>query len=162
MDNDNVWYFDDHDNNNSSSGTSSRHRLRRQVDESLDDDMSIMDGFNYDMPMMMMRDWAGVEDENDWVGFYEQSNLDFSDLRNLVRPSREELRELGHQAKDFILQCSFDTEPCSYKYVWDWIDIVEEVSSTFQLFFYIQFNLFLQLFPKHKNQWKLQLSQRIK
>ena len=39
---------------------------------------------------------------------------DFSDLIDVLKPSKEDLDAYGHQAADFILQCSFDKINCSY------------------------------------------------
>ncbi|XP_071488689.1 epithelial sodium channel subunit alpha-like [Diadema antillarum] len=59
-------------------------------------------------------DWD-VDSENDWEGFYERSRADdFSDLLDVVNPTRQELEDYGHQAKDFILQCTFDRRDCNY------------------------------------------------
>ncbi|XP_030852712.1 amiloride-sensitive sodium channel subunit alpha [Strongylocentrotus purpuratus] len=60
--------------------------------------------------------WEGITDENDWQAIYNQSQSpDFSDLRALLNPTQAELQEYGHQAEDFILQCSFDQRACSYR-----------------------------------------------
>lgn len=60
--------------------------------------------------------WDAIEDPNDWERFYDSSTAsDFSDFQAVVRPTVEELKKYGHQAQDFILQCTFDTQPCSYK-----------------------------------------------
>ncbi|XP_030832236.1 degenerin deg-1-like [Strongylocentrotus purpuratus] len=59
------------------------------------------DGFDY-----QEYDWTDVSDDDDWEGFYKQSTSDdFSDLLEVVNPTREELKVMGHQAEDFILQC---------------------------------------------------------
>ncbi|XP_071795166.1 uncharacterized protein [Asterias amurensis] len=59
--------------------------------------------------------WDDVTDENDWRGFYERSTADdFSDLVDVVNPTREELETLGHQADNFILQCTFDKKKCNF------------------------------------------------
>ncbi len=39
---------------------------------------------------------------------------DYSDLVEVLRPSQEDLDLYGHQADDFIIQCSFDKKNCSY------------------------------------------------
>ncbi|XP_001199295.4 degenerin deg-1 [Strongylocentrotus purpuratus] len=60
-------------------------------------------------------DWGDVTSDNDWEGFYRQSTADdFSDLLDVINPTREELEIMGHQAEDFILQCTFDRRPCNY------------------------------------------------
>eukprot|EP00057_Strongylocentrotus_purpuratus_P008108 XP_011662582.1 PREDICTED: degenerin mec-10-like [Strongylocentrotus purpuratus] len=60
-------------------------------------------------------DWTNVSDDDDWEGFYKQSTSDdFSDLLEVVNPTREELKVMGHQAEDFILQCTFDRHQCNY------------------------------------------------
>eukprot|EP00057_Strongylocentrotus_purpuratus_P027316 XP_011681790.1 PREDICTED: amiloride-sensitive sodium channel subunit alpha-like [Strongylocentrotus purpuratus] len=61
-------------------------------------------------------DWDDVTDDDDWEGFYKQSTADdFSDLLEAVHPTREELKVMGHQAEDFLLQCTFDRRRCTYK-----------------------------------------------
>ncbi|XP_072166419.1 epithelial sodium channel subunit alpha-like [Diadema setosum] len=61
-------------------------------------------------------DWQGVQGSSDWQGIVEQSrDPDFYDVRSLLNPSLDELREYGHQPEDLILQCSFDRRNCSYK-----------------------------------------------
>jgi hypothetical protein len=40
---------------------------------------------------------------------------DYSDLFQLQKPTVEDLDRFGHQPKDFIIQCSFDTRNCSYR-----------------------------------------------
>ncbi|XP_035696828.1 uncharacterized protein LOC118430223 [Branchiostoma floridae] len=56
-----------------------------------------------------------VLDKTAWREYIERSNTsDFNDLSDhLPRATREELRQLGHQKNDFILQCSFDKQTCS-------------------------------------------------
>ena len=69
------------------------------------------DDFEYNL----LHDWVNVTRENDWRGFYENSKADdFSDIIDAANPTKEELQDLGHQAKDFILQCTFDKRNCSY------------------------------------------------
>ncbi|XP_071490102.1 uncharacterized protein [Diadema antillarum] len=71
-------------------------------------DSSQFDFYNYD--------WQGVQGSSDWEAIVEQSrDPDFYDVRSLLNPSLEELREYGHQPEDLILQCSFDRRNCSYK-----------------------------------------------
>eukprot|EP00057_Strongylocentrotus_purpuratus_P029394 XP_011683868.1 PREDICTED: amiloride-sensitive sodium channel subunit alpha-like [Strongylocentrotus purpuratus] len=61
-------------------------------------------------------DIEDIKDPNDWEALYNHSKAsDYTNFKNYVKPTREEMRMLGHQAKDFILQCTFDTEACSYK-----------------------------------------------
>ena len=58
--------------------------------------------------------WGSVDSENDWMGFYENSKADdYSDLIDVVNPTREELAEFGHQLDDFVLQCTFDRRQCN-------------------------------------------------
>nr|XP_054764512.1 amiloride-sensitive sodium channel subunit alpha-like [Lytechinus pictus] len=60
--------------------------------------------------------WNGISGANNWRAIFNQSQLpNFSDVRALLNPTRAELEEYGHQAEDFILQCSFDQRPCSYR-----------------------------------------------
>ena len=82
-------------------------------------------------------DWWEGEDEadNDWGEFefedygfagkvqtdYEfkqfmkaSKTQDYSDLIDVLKPTKEDLDAYGHQGSDFILQCSFDKTNCSY------------------------------------------------
>ncbi|XP_077862017.1 degenerin unc-8-like [Saccoglossus kowalevskii] len=55
------------------------------------------------------------EDPPDWNGFVTFSATpDFSDLQNVLQLNTEEINEYGHQAEDFILQCSYNERPCNY------------------------------------------------
>ncbi|XP_030833219.1 degenerin deg-1 [Strongylocentrotus purpuratus] len=111
-DSDYDWFFSSDDASPSSPGGDpsttpqpGRRRRRRAVSS----DNSYNYDYNYDT-------WDSIEDPNDWERFYESSTAsDFSDFQAVVRPTEEELKKYGHQAKDFILQCTFDTQPCSYK-----------------------------------------------
>ena len=71
-----------------------------------------MDEFSFDY--YQYYDWD-VEGESDWWGFYNSSTAsDFSDLADVANPTQEELRAYGHQAEDFILQCTFDKRNCNH------------------------------------------------
>ncbi|XP_041465168.1 degenerin deg-1-like [Lytechinus variegatus] len=88
------------------SSPAGRRRRALSADYSHD---SIDDEYNFD-------DFRQVDDPDDWDALYNISKTsDFSNFKNLVNPTAQEIRELGHRAKDFILQCAFDTEPCSFK-----------------------------------------------
>ncbi|XP_070563559.1 uncharacterized protein [Ptychodera flava] len=51
-----------------------------------------------------------------WKTFMSFSSTpDFSDLTNVLKVTGEEIAEYGHQAEDFILQCSFNGAPCSHR-----------------------------------------------
>ena len=60
---------------------------------------------------------APVENDNSNWGYLLQlsESDDFQDFIGSVNPSRDELRKLGHQAEDFILQCSFNQHYCDYR-----------------------------------------------
>ncbi|XP_070554900.1 degenerin unc-8-like [Ptychodera flava] len=50
----------------------------------------------------------------DWYGFKTFSSTpDYSDLRRVLKLTREEIAIYGHQAEDFILQCTYDEKSCS-------------------------------------------------
>ena len=87
--------------------TTNGTRRRRQVND-----------YSFSAGDIIYPDWGeAVTDADDWEAFYNNSKTsDFSDLRSIVKPTREELLEYGHQAKDFILQCTYDTVSCSYEY----------------------------------------------
>ena len=56
-----------------------------------------------------------IANEHDWRGFYEKSKADdFSDIIDIINPTEHELAELGHQARDFIIQCTFDKRSCDF------------------------------------------------
>nr|XP_006825153.1 PREDICTED: uncharacterized protein LOC100366994 [Saccoglossus kowalevskii] len=58
-------------------------------------------------------DRVGREDPADWKDFVTFSSTpDYSDLRNVLKLTAEEIREYGHQFEDFILQCTFNGAPC--------------------------------------------------
>lgn len=60
---------------------------------------------------------APVEnDDSNWGYLLQLSESDdFQDFIGSVNPSKEELRKLGHQAEEFILQCSFNQHYCDYR-----------------------------------------------
>ena len=63
----------------------------------------------------MMEDAAffGVK-ENDFDAFIAKSTTpDFSDLVDVLKPTAQEIIEYGHQAEEFIVQCSFDKRNCT-------------------------------------------------
>ena len=102
-----------------------RNRQRRDAPSSSDSEGDYNERFDWWEPEWTDEefeyhdyDWTQVDGEDDWIGYYEQSTAaDFSDLLDVVNPTREELQELGHQAEDFILQCTFDRKACNYTYV---------------------------------------------
>ncbi|XP_071965394.1 epithelial sodium channel subunit alpha-like [Antedon mediterranea] len=59
--------------------------------------------------------WGNIENPNDWRAIYDNSvSQDYSDVVKALNPTKEELRDHGHQARDFILQCTFDKRMCNY------------------------------------------------
>ncbi|XP_070545385.1 uncharacterized protein [Ptychodera flava] len=51
----------------------------------------------------------------DWYGFKTFSSTpDYSDLRSVLKLTGEEIAKYGHQAEDFILQCTYDEKTCSH------------------------------------------------
>ncbi|XP_078661500.1 uncharacterized protein LOC144905634 [Branchiostoma floridae x Branchiostoma belcheri] len=57
---------------------------------------------------------ATVANDDDWSGFIDNSQTDdFSDITDISTASRDEVEDLGHQKKDFILQCTYDKRKCS-------------------------------------------------
>ncbi|XP_070564510.1 uncharacterized protein [Ptychodera flava] len=65
------------------------------------------------------------EDPPDWNGFVTFSSTpDFSDLKQVLQLSAEEIKEYGHQAEDFILQCSYNERPCNHSDFKPFQDIV--------------------------------------
>ncbi|XP_011679726.2 amiloride-sensitive sodium channel subunit alpha-like [Strongylocentrotus purpuratus] len=58
--------------------------------------------------------WRKVNGLYDWWGFYSASVADdFSDLINVVNPSQEQLMGYGHQLEKFLIQCTYDQQPCN-------------------------------------------------
>ncbi|XP_070576174.1 amiloride-sensitive sodium channel subunit alpha-like [Ptychodera flava] len=54
------------------------------------------------------------EDPPDWYGFIAYSKTaDYSDLENVLKLTKDEVKTLGHQKEDFILDCTFDEASCS-------------------------------------------------
>lgn len=64
-------------------------------------------------------DFTGVTDDGDWQAFYDAmlQNGDFSQFKDIVTPTKDEVTQLGHQANDFILQCTFDKKRCNTRLV---------------------------------------------
>ena len=82
-------------------------RRKRDVDDDHEEDEPSFSDF-YDF-------WENIQDENNWHEFYKYSKLDdFSDIIYVVQPTKEEYKEYGHQAEDFILQCTFDKRKCNF------------------------------------------------
>ncbi|KAK2157086.1 hypothetical protein LSH36_199g03027 [Paralvinella palmiformis] len=58
---------------------------------------------------------GNIADDYAFKEFVKHSRTsDYSDLIDVLKPSREDLDAYGHQASDFILQCSFNKMNCSY------------------------------------------------
>ncbi|XP_070558969.1 amiloride-sensitive sodium channel subunit gamma-like [Ptychodera flava] len=88
-------------------------------------DYSWFDDFDWDFDMSDFEyydyGWDGVTGEDDWAGFYANSKMeDFSDLADVANPTDDELKDMGHQAVDLILQCTFDKRPCNYTHFNQW------------------------------------------
>ncbi|XP_071794507.1 uncharacterized protein [Asterias amurensis] len=83
--------------------------VQNEWNEGYDDDQF---EFHYEQ----FYDWGDMTDPNDWQGFYDRSqSADYSDFLEMVNPSRAELRDLGHEAEDLIVQCTYDKRKCSYE-----------------------------------------------
>ncbi|KAJ8022807.1 Amiloride-sensitive sodium channel subunit beta [Holothuria leucospilota] len=55
-------------------------------------------------------EWDGL------IDLFNQLGDDFaSKILDKIAPTKEELRTMGHQAKDFILQCNFNKAKCDYR-----------------------------------------------
>ncbi|XP_078661502.1 uncharacterized protein LOC144905635 [Branchiostoma floridae x Branchiostoma belcheri] len=55
-----------------------------------------------------------VENDDDWWGFFQNSQTDdYSDITDISTASKDEIADIGHQRKDFILQCTYDKKRCS-------------------------------------------------
>nr|XP_039273463.1 amiloride-sensitive sodium channel subunit beta-like [Styela clava] len=61
-------------------------------------------------------DYSKVKGVNDWWGLLNSTSADnLALIGSLVRATANETKHLGHQPEDFIVQCSFDNSPCSYR-----------------------------------------------
>ncbi|XP_071965540.1 epithelial sodium channel subunit beta-like, partial [Antedon mediterranea] len=108
--------------NYSSSSSSSSSSLSSSSSSSLSSYHNLFDWYDnyyYDSDFTFeydhYYDWGDVTDENDWQGFYDNSKADdFSDILEVTRLTKEELRDLGHNAEDLIIQCTFDKRSCNY------------------------------------------------
>ena len=57
------------------------------------------------------------EDPPDWNTFVSfSSRPDFSDLRDVLVLSSDEIAEYGHQVEDLILQCTYNEQNCHLRY----------------------------------------------
>ena len=83
-------------------------------------------------------------DWNTFVSF--SSSPDFSDLRDVLVLSSDEIAEYSHQKEDLILQCTFDEQECDLRYILEIICIL----------FYVVFNCWYQNKNKNKNKNKKQ------
>ncbi|XP_077986248.1 epithelial sodium channel subunit gamma-like [Glandiceps talaboti] len=60
-------------------------------------------------------DFVPSEDPPSWNQFLLASSTpDFTDLQDVLKLSPKNLAIFGHQAEDFILQCTYDQKKCSY------------------------------------------------
>ncbi|XP_041464805.1 amiloride-sensitive sodium channel subunit alpha-like isoform X1 [Lytechinus variegatus] len=87
------------------------------ISEYLEDEESVNKTESVNEPEAEEREnglWSKVDDQYDWMGFYAASQADdFSDLINVVNPTKEELTGYGHQLERFIVQCTYDQQPCN-------------------------------------------------
>ena len=85
-----------------------------------DDSTGDSDGrmYDYDQNYGEYEDYGfagNIPDDYAFKEFVKHSRTsDYSDLIDVLKPSREDLDAYGHQASDFILQCSFNKMNCSY------------------------------------------------
>jgi hypothetical protein len=49
------------------------------------------------------------------VMWRSKTDGDFNDVTSLLAPTPDEIRKFGVRGQDFIVSCSFDGVPCSYK-----------------------------------------------
>ncbi|XP_070574544.1 uncharacterized protein [Ptychodera flava] len=80
----------------------------------INNDVQLYEDFlhNYYMPNSFHR----VENDSEWTEYLTYSSSpDYSDLQNVLQLTREDVARFGHQAEDFILQCSFDESYCDHR-----------------------------------------------
>ncbi|XP_064651985.1 degenerin unc-8-like [Lineus longissimus] len=89
------------------------------IGDSLGIDMDTMDNY-YDMSTYDLGfvDYSYLENITNDKSFDQllkvSQTSDYSDVMDTLRPTREELRNYGHQGKDMMIQCSFDKNTCSF------------------------------------------------
>ncbi|XP_070537889.1 uncharacterized protein [Ptychodera flava] len=80
------------------------------------DDLAVYTHFEENVYVHHNFDRVKGEDPPDWIRFRMFSESpDFSELTRVLQLSVDEISELGHQAEDFILQCTYAGEKCDPK-----------------------------------------------
>ncbi|XP_070562378.1 uncharacterized protein [Ptychodera flava] len=80
----------------------------------ISDDQDVYEDFREHFFVNRPTDFIPKEYPPLWDHFLVSSNTpDFSDLRNVLRLSQEEVRRMGHQGHDLIVQCTYDQQECS-------------------------------------------------
>ncbi|KAJ8018917.1 Acid-sensing ion channel 2 [Holothuria leucospilota] len=73
------------------------------------------DIFSYESQFSYWDYSSGVEWDDLYDLFYGLGDDFASKILEEIAPTKEELRTMGHQAKDFILQCDFNKAKCDYR-----------------------------------------------
>ncbi|XP_070538285.1 uncharacterized protein [Ptychodera flava] len=77
------------------------------------DDLDVYKYFEENIYVHFEYDRVKGEDPPDWMRFRTFSRSpDYTELNKILKLSADEISELGHQAEDFILQCSYAGEVC--------------------------------------------------
>ncbi|XP_077863988.1 uncharacterized protein LOC144349047 [Saccoglossus kowalevskii] len=79
----------------------------------LSGDKTLYEEFRQDVFVNRPIDFIPREHPPLWEHFLVSSNTpDFSDLKHVLHLNQGEIRELGHQGEDLILQCTYDQREC--------------------------------------------------
>ncbi|XP_070561544.1 uncharacterized protein [Ptychodera flava] len=82
----------------------------------ISDDVKVYEDFRENFFVNRATDFIPKQYPPSWDHFLVSSNTpDFSDLNQVLRLSQEELRRMGHQGQDLIVQCTYDQRECSVK-----------------------------------------------
>ncbi|XP_070538275.1 uncharacterized protein [Ptychodera flava] len=81
--------------------------------QSISDDPNIYNYFKEKIFIRRNYDRVKGESPPDWLRFKSFSSTpDYMDLRDVLRVDKDEVATMGHQAEDFILQCTYAGEIC--------------------------------------------------
>ncbi|XP_070582192.1 uncharacterized protein [Ptychodera flava] len=83
----------------------------------ISDDKKLYENFELNYYKSNNFDRVQTFPDPNWKGFLAYSTSpDYSDLQKVLHLDRDEVARFGHQAEDFILQCSFDEVYCDHRF----------------------------------------------